>query len=112
VAASTTEAEYMAAASSVKEGLWLRKLFNSLDLPITTVDINCDNQSAIKLLKNPVFSVRSKHIDVVHHFARERIQSKEVTFHYIPTTDMAADMMTKTLPANKHEACCDMIGMA
>jgi hypothetical protein len=112
VAASTTEAEYMAAASSVKEGLWLRKLFNSLDLPITTVDINCDNQSAIKLLKNPVFSVRSKHIDVVHHFARERIQSKEVTFHYIPTTDMAADMMTKILPANKHEACCDMIGMA
>jgi hypothetical protein len=42
---------------------------------------------------------------VVHHFARERIQSKEVTFHYIPTTDMAADMMTKILPANKHEAC-------
>lgn len=112
VAVSTTEAEYMAAASAVKEGLWLRKLFYSLDIPQTTVNINCDNQSAIKLLKNPIFSVRSKHIDVAHHFARERVQRREVTFHYIPTTEMAADIMTKVLPLNKHDACCKMIGLA
>jgi len=112
VAVSTTEAEYMAAASATKEGLWLRKLFHSLDIPLTTIDIKCDNQSAIKLLKNPIFSVRSKHIDVVHHFARERVQRKEVTFHYIPTSDMAADVMTKVLPLSKHELCCDMMGMA
>lgn len=112
VAVSTTEAEYMAAASATKEGLWLRKLFHSLDTPLTTIDINCDNQSAIKLLRNPIFSVRSKHIDVVHHFARERVQRKEVAFHYIPTSEMAADVMTKVLPASKHEVCCDMMGMA
>jgi hypothetical protein len=112
VALSTTEAEYMAAASATKEGLWLKKLFTSLDIPMTTIDINCDNQSAIKLLKNPIFSVRSKHIDVVHHFARERVQNKEVTFHYISTEDMAADVLTKVLPVSKHEACCDMMGMA
>jgi hypothetical protein len=111
VAASTTEAEYMAAASAVKEGLWLRKLCASLDIPVTTVNIMCDNQSAIKLMKNPIFSVRSKHIDVAHHFARERVQSKEIAFHYVPTTDMAADMMTKVLPVNKHETCCGMIGV-
>lgn len=111
VAASTTEAEYMAAAAAVKEGLWLRKLFSALDIPLTTVNINCDNQSTIKLLKNPIFSVRSKHIDVAHHFARERVKSKEVTFHYIPTGDNAADIMTKVLPLSKHEACCEMIGM-
>ena len=111
VAVSTTEAEYMSAASAVKEGVWLRKLFYSLDIPISTIDIYCDNQSAIKLLKNPIFSVRSKHIDIAHHFARERVQRKEVTFHYISTNEMAADIMTKVLPLNKHEACCDMMGM-
>jgi hypothetical protein len=112
VAVSTTEAEYMSAASAVKEGLWLRKLFVSLDINLPTVDIMCDNQSAIKLLKNPLFSARSKHIDVAHHFARERVQSREVTFHYVSTTDMAADIFTKVLPVSKHEACCKMIGMA
>lgn len=111
VAASTTEAEYMSAAAAVKEGLWLRKLLSSLDISVATVHILCDNQSAIKLLKNPIFSARSKHIDVAHHFARERVQSKEVTFHYVPTTEMAADMLTKVLPLSKHLACCGTIGV-
>lgn len=111
VAASTTEAEYMAAATAVKEALWLRKLCNSLDIPTTTVKIYCDNQSAIKLLRNPIFSVRSKHIDVAHHFARERVQSKEVEFTYVPTAEMAADIFTKVLPQSKHEACCSQLGL-
>lgn len=111
VAASTTEAEYMAAAAAVKEALWLRKLCESLDTPIATIKIRCDNQSAIKLLRNPIFSVRSKHIDIAHHFARERVLSKEVEFSYVPTTEMAADVLTKILPQSKHEACCDLMGL-
>jgi hypothetical protein len=111
VAASTTEAEYMSAAAAVKEGLWLRKLLASMNIAVPTVHIFCDNQSTIKLLKNPIFSARSKHIDVAHHFARERVQSKEVTFHYVSTIEMAADMLTKVLPISKHLACCGMIGV-
>jgi hypothetical protein len=101
----------MAAAAAVKEALWLRKLCESLDIPIATIKIRCDNQSAIKLLRNPIFSVRSKHIDIAHHFARERVISKEVEFSYVPTTEMAADVLTKILPQSKHEACCDMMGL-
>jgi hypothetical protein len=54
VAASTTEAEYMAAAAAVKEGLWLRKLLLDLGFDMGAVSIMADNQSAIKLLRNPV----------------------------------------------------------
>ena len=112
VAASTSEAEYMAAAAAVKEGLWLRKLLADLDIPTGTISIMADNQSAIKLLRNPISSIRSKHIDVVHHFAQERVMRKEVAFHYVKTQDMVADVLTKAVPEVTHKRCCDGMGLS
>lgn len=111
VAASTTEAEYMAAANAVKEALWLRKLLSELHLPSSTISIYADNQSAIKLLKNPITTNRAKHIDVIHHFARERVIRKEVEFEYIDTTKMIADNLTKAVPEGKHIFCRDSMGV-
>jgi hypothetical protein len=42
VAASTTEAEYMAAASATKEALWLRQLLHSLGMETDAIVINAD----------------------------------------------------------------------
>ena len=112
VAASTTEAEYMAAAHAVKEALWLRKLATDLQLSMEgAILIHADNQSAIKLLRNPISSMRSKHIDVIYHFARERVARKEVKFEYIRTEHMVADMLTKPVPQEKHELCCRGMGV-
>jgi hypothetical protein len=111
VAASTTEAEYMAAAYAIKEALWLRTLLSNLGMEIHTVHIKADNQSAIKLLKNPVFTMRSKHIDVIHHFARERVTRKDVNFDYVSTDKMVADALTKPLPLSKLEFCRQAMGI-
>ena len=111
VAASTTEAEYIAAAQATKEALWLRLLLNDLGVSINTFEIRADNQSALKLLRNPVSSMRSKHIDVVYHFARERVARKDVSFSYIKTDEMLADMFTKPVPGNKLQLCCEGIGV-
>jgi len=81
VAASTAEAEYMAAAAATKEALWLRTLFGDLRFLVQPVVIRVDNQGALHFLKNPISSMKSKHINVLHHFARERAARKEVVFY-------------------------------
>jgi hypothetical protein len=112
VAASTTEAEYMAAAYATKEALWLRKLLTDFgQAPTTATHIRCDNQAAISLLKNPISSLRSKHIDVIYHFARERVARGEVMFTYITTDKMVADSLTKPVPENKFAYCRASMGM-
>lgn len=55
--------------------------------------------------------MRSKHIDVVHHFARERVARKEVAFHYVATNAQVADVMTKALPLVQHQYCCKGMGV-
>ena len=112
VAASTTEAEYMAAAYAIKEALWLRTLLTELGMDLSTISIYADNQSAIKLLKNPVLSMRSKHIDVIYHFARERVARKDIAFLYIPTDKMVADALTKPLPSTKFSFCRCAMGVS
>ncbi|KAJ9534870.1 hypothetical protein QJQ45_029560, partial [Haematococcus lacustris] len=99
VAMSTAEAEYMAASSAAKEALWLRKLMRDLQLDAHCVHLGCDNQAAIQLLHNPMATSRAKHIDVHHHFVRERISRGEVAFHYCHTSSMLADILTKPLAA-------------
>ena len=81
VALSTTEAEYMpAAAAAAREAIWLRTLLQDLGISVSTLQIYAsDNQSALKLLKNPVPSDRAKHIDVQYHFAREKVASREIS---------------------------------
>ena len=37
------------------------------------IQIHCDNESAVKLASNPVFHARTKHIEVRHHYIREKV---------------------------------------
>lgn len=111
VAASTTEAEYMSAAAVTKEALWLRTLCADMGFGSPCIEVFCDNQAALHLIKNTATSQRSKHIQVHHHFLRERVARGEVTFTYVPTADMLADILTKPLPTSKLRLCRDGMGV-
>jgi hypothetical protein len=107
VAVSTAEAEYMAAAHAVKEAVWLRKLLADFGKYIgKAVQLWCDNQATLKLLKHPIASNRSKHIDVIYyHIARERVARGEVAFSFCPTARMIADSLTKAVAKQQFDAC-------
>ena len=91
----------MSAAQAVKEALWLRMLMADIGQPLKIVQLYTDNQAALTLLKNPIASARSKHIDVIYHFARERVARREIKFDYCQTEKMTADIMTKFLAESK-----------
>ena len=75
MALSSAEAEYIAASMVTCEAIWLQKLLVALfGQKVETTVIHYDNQSCIKLSKNPVFHDRSKHIDIRYHFIRDYVQ--------------------------------------
>lgn len=103
VALSTTEAEYMAASQSAKEAIWLRQLMADVGcVQEAATIIMCDNQGCIALAKNPKHHSRTKHIDVQHHFIREKIEDEVIELLYCPTEHMVADVLTKALGRERH----------
>jgi hypothetical protein len=112
VATSSTEAEYQALSSATKELTWLRMFMGEIGFQQNApTPIEQDNQSAIALAHNPTHHNRTKHIDIAHHFIRERIEQKDIELHYVPTADILADIMTKPLARTKFEYCRDNLGI-
>ena len=84
IAQSTAEVVYIAASDVCKEAVWLRKLlFDLFGGKLDSMIIHCDNQSCIKLLENPVFHDRSKHIEMKYHFIRDIVQRGTIKLQYI-----------------------------
>jgi hypothetical protein len=99
VTLSTVEAEYMAASNATKEVVWLRTLLEDLGYPpVAATVLHADNQGCIALARNPVAHTCAKHINIRHHFIRERVDRGEINLQYCSTRDMLADVFTKQLP--------------
>jgi hypothetical protein len=102
----------MAASAAAREALWLRKLLGDFEIHVDCISIMGDNQAALHMLKHPVASMRSKHIDIMHHFARERMERGEVNFEYVRTDEQLADIFTKQLPQVTFSKLCHAIGVS
>jgi hypothetical protein len=111
VATSTVEAEYQAASAAAREALWLRQLLSDLEIPHTPMVILCDSQGALSAMMNSQISQRTKHIDIIHHFVRERCQLGQIKFKFVEGKENVADVLTKPLPKAKHVWCCQQMGM-
>lgn len=112
VSLSTTEAEYVAASEASKELVWLRRLLNDVDCRCDKPSVLLvDNQSAIRLIKNPEFHKRTKHIDIRYHFVRERFTCGDLIVEYVSTNDQCADFLTKALCGERFDTLLNLIGM-
>jgi hypothetical protein len=111
-ALSSVEAEYMATAAATKEAIWWRRFLTELGLlPPGPTLIYSDSQGSIALAKNPDHHDRTKHIDLRYHFIRDQIAAKAIRTDFIGTELMLADVLTKPLSRDRHEALVGQMGL-
>ena len=107
------EAEYVALAHAVKEAIWIRSLLTDLGFPPAgPTSIFIDNQAAISYAHDNQFHARSKHIDIRHHFVRERLDSQDIVLHHCASQDNCADLLTKALARPAHEVQLKLINLS
>jgi hypothetical protein len=103
VALSTAEAEYVAITRAAQQALWMHAFLGEigLDQPLPTT-IYCDNASAIALALSTKGHQCAKHIDIRHHYIRERVSDGQITLEHVPSVGNIADVLTKALTKALH----------
>ncbi|KAM9933214.1 hypothetical protein OXX80_007164 [Metschnikowia pulcherrima] len=97
VALSTVNAELVALCHTATESLWLSNLLKELGFSLRC-NMLCDNQGAIKTVKNAAVLEGTKHIRVKADFVKQQLDLGRLNLDYVNTSDNVADMFTKALP--------------
>jgi hypothetical protein len=97
VSLSTAEAEYIAAGACCTQLLWMKQTLKDYGIKVKNIPLLCDNESAIKIAKNPVQHSRTKHIEIRHHFLRDHVAREDIIIEHVKTEDNLADIFTKPL---------------
>ncbi|GKA03081.1 putative ribonuclease H-like domain-containing protein, partial [Tanacetum coccineum] len=95
VAISSTEAEYVAAASCCAQVLWMQNQLLDYGFNFMNTEIHIDNESTICIVRNPVFHSKTKHIQIRHHFIRDCYEQRLINVVKVHTDDNVADLLTK-----------------
>lgn len=110
IALSTTEAEYIALSTALRDVIYVINLLDDLrahgfNVHHPTPKITCrtfeDNKSCIEIATNHKTRPRTKHLSVrLHHF-RSHVVDKTITIEHVSTKEQIADMFTKPLPRDQ-----------
>jgi hypothetical protein len=97
VALSTAEAEYIAAGACCAQILYMKQTLLDFGVKLDRIPLLCDNESAVKIAKNPVQHSRTKHIDIRHHFLRDHEAKGDISLQGVRSEEQLADIFTKPL---------------
>ena len=86
----------------------LEELGIKIQLPIR---IHCHNKAAVSISHNLVHHDRTKHSEVDRHFIKEKIEEGIIIVTYVPTSEQAADILTKALFKHVFKKLVDKFGL-
>ncbi|GJY78806.1 putative ribonuclease H-like domain-containing protein [Tanacetum coccineum] len=95
VANSTTKAEYIAASHYCGQVLWIQNHMLDYGYNFMQTKIHVDIESAICVVKNPIYNSKTKHIEIRHHFIRDSYENRLIEMVKIHTNNSVADLLTK-----------------
>jgi hypothetical protein len=81
-----------------------------LDEPLT---IQCDNKQTLRLLneESAKLTTKLRHVDIHRHWLRQEVRNRRIFLDWVPTKQMPADGLTKSLGPQRHDKFCSMIGL-
>ena len=112
VSRSSAETEYRALADGASEGRWIYGILSDLRVEyVGPIHFLCDNKSAIALAKNPGLQGRIKHMERDRMFFKEGMDEGIFDLKFVPSTDQAADVLTKGLSKSLLQSAVSKLGM-
>ena len=101
-ALSTCEAEWYSVDSLHRELLWIREILIEIGLTLEPTPIYCDNLPTIRILKNEFPTLRTRHVERSFYHLKYYLQNNTFDLIHVSTNDQPADILTKSLPIDKH----------
>jgi len=81
--------------------------------PEQDVIINCDNQQLVRIVikETPIVSTKLQHVDIHQFWLRQEVQNGSFVVQWVPTSEIAADGLTKALSKQNHQKFVEVVGL-
>uniref|UniRef100_A0A9Q8PC75 Retrovirus-related Pol polyprotein from transposon TNT 1-94 n=1 Tax=Passalora fulva TaxID=5499 RepID=A0A9Q8PC75_PASFU len=115
VTKSLTEAELLGLSQAASELIQWERVFAEIHLQFNQrTHLYCDNTQTIRLVnqQGQKLDTKLRHVDIHHHWLRQRDQRGDIEIKYLSTNDMPTDGLTKLLPPQKHKHFVKLLNIA